>query len=179
MSLICVVLISVHWRCVSPAGAKLPWRRENWPGKTSCYCEAHDLHIHNKLTWFKLILTVWWCLCLQSSSAQWFWRLHQRHEQRFSVQVLAAVWGKHDRRTHERHACFCVRTASVWLPCFICQELKSVGLDLSHEAADLPVNRPKNRYTNILPCEWSAWRPRPTLLSLATASVTSHFWVGW
>lgn len=34
------------------------------------------------------------------------------------------------------------------------QELKSVGLDLSHDAADLPVNRPKNRYTNILPCEW-------------------------
>lgn len=33
------------------------------------------------------------------------------------------------------------------------QELKSVGLDLSHDAADLPVNRPKNRYTNILPCE--------------------------
>ncbi|KAI4891777.1 hypothetical protein NFI96_017333 [Prochilodus magdalenae] len=31
------------------------------------------------------------------------------------------------------------------------EELKSVGLDLSHDAADLPVNRPKNRYTNILP----------------------------
>lgn len=37
-----------------------------------------------------------------------------------------------------------------WNSCF--QELKSVGLDLSHDAADLPVNRPKNRYTNILPC---------------------------
>ncbi|XP_016120399.1 receptor-type tyrosine-protein phosphatase O-like [Sinocyclocheilus grahami] len=37
------------------------------------------------------------------------------------------------------------------------EELKSVGLDLSHEAADLPGNRPKNRYTNILPCE----KPRP------------------
>eukprot|EP00063_Salmo_salar_P063949 XP_014038784.1 PREDICTED: receptor-type tyrosine-protein phosphatase O-like [Salmo salar] len=33
------------------------------------------------------------------------------------------------------------------------EELKSVGLDLSHDAADLPINRPKNRYTNILPCE--------------------------
>uniref|UniRef100_A0A3B5M748 Protein tyrosine phosphatase receptor type O n=1 Tax=Xiphophorus couchianus TaxID=32473 RepID=A0A3B5M748_9TELE len=33
------------------------------------------------------------------------------------------------------------------------EELKSVGLDLTHDAADLPVNRPKNRYTNILPCE--------------------------
>ncbi|XP_063073305.1 receptor-type tyrosine-protein phosphatase O [Engraulis encrasicolus] len=35
------------------------------------------------------------------------------------------------------------------------EELKSVGLDLSHEAADLPVNRPKNRYTNILPYDFS------------------------
>ncbi|KAK5601915.1 hypothetical protein CRENBAI_019096 [Crenichthys baileyi] len=35
------------------------------------------------------------------------------------------------------------------------QELKSVGLDLSHDAADLPVNRPKNRYTNILPYDFS------------------------
>ncbi|TNN24420.1 Receptor-type tyrosine-protein phosphatase O [Liparis tanakae] len=35
----------------------------------------------------------------------------------------------------------------------LARELKSVGLDLSHDAADLPVNRPKNRYTNILPCE--------------------------
>uniref|UniRef100_A0A3B4Z3W5 Receptor-type tyrosine-protein phosphatase O-like n=1 Tax=Stegastes partitus TaxID=144197 RepID=A0A3B4Z3W5_9TELE len=35
------------------------------------------------------------------------------------------------------------------------EELKSVGLDLSHGAADLPVNRPKNRYTNILPYDFS------------------------
>lgn len=35
----------------------------------------------------------------------------------------------------------------------IFQELKSVGMDLSHDAADLPINRHKNRYTNILPCE--------------------------
>ncbi|XP_068611331.1 LOW QUALITY PROTEIN: receptor-type tyrosine-protein phosphatase O [Brachionichthys hirsutus] len=35
------------------------------------------------------------------------------------------------------------------------EELKSVGLDLSHQAADLPVNRPKNRYTNILPYDFS------------------------
>ncbi|XP_042168406.1 receptor-type tyrosine-protein phosphatase O-like, partial [Oncorhynchus tshawytscha] len=33
--------------------------------------------------------------------------------------------------------------------------LKSVGLDLSHDAADLPINRPKNRYTNILPYDFS------------------------
>lgn len=36
---------------------------------------------------------------------------------------------------------------------FFFQDLKSIGLDLSHDAADLPINRPKNRYTNILPCE--------------------------
>lgn len=35
------------------------------------------------------------------------------------------------------------------------EELKSVGMDLSHDAADLPVNRPKNRYTNILPYDFS------------------------
>ncbi|XP_035257894.1 receptor-type tyrosine-protein phosphatase O isoform X3 [Anguilla anguilla] len=35
------------------------------------------------------------------------------------------------------------------------EELKSVGLDLSHEAADLPINRAKNRYTNILPYDFS------------------------
>ncbi|XP_076862509.1 receptor-type tyrosine-protein phosphatase O isoform X2 [Brachyhypopomus gauderio] len=35
------------------------------------------------------------------------------------------------------------------------EELKSVGLDLSHDAADLSVNRPKNRYTNILPYDFS------------------------
>ncbi|XP_056877816.1 receptor-type tyrosine-protein phosphatase O isoform X3 [Takifugu flavidus] len=38
------------------------------------------------------------------------------------------------------------------------EELKSVGLDLSHDAADLPINRPKNRYTNILPYDFSRVR---------------------
>ncbi|XP_061124492.1 receptor-type tyrosine-protein phosphatase O isoform X3 [Syngnathus typhle] len=38
------------------------------------------------------------------------------------------------------------------------EELKSVGLDLSHDSADLPVNRPKNRYTNILPYDFSRVR---------------------
>ncbi|XP_054481011.1 receptor-type tyrosine-protein phosphatase O [Anoplopoma fimbria] len=42
------------------------------------------------------------------------------------------------------------------------EELKSVGLDLSHDAADLPINRPKNRYTNILPYDFS----RVKLLSM-------------
>nr|XP_020469101.1 receptor-type tyrosine-protein phosphatase O isoform X2 [Monopterus albus] len=35
------------------------------------------------------------------------------------------------------------------------EDLKSIGLDLSHDAADLPVNRSKNRYTNILPYDFS------------------------
>ncbi|XP_033883126.3 receptor-type tyrosine-protein phosphatase O-like isoform X2 [Acipenser ruthenus] len=35
------------------------------------------------------------------------------------------------------------------------EDLKHVGLDLPHEAADLPVNRAKNRYTNILPYDFS------------------------
>uniref|UniRef100_A0A8C6UZN2 Protein tyrosine phosphatase receptor type O n=1 Tax=Neogobius melanostomus TaxID=47308 RepID=A0A8C6UZN2_9GOBI len=35
------------------------------------------------------------------------------------------------------------------------EELKTVGLDLTHDAADLPINRPKNRYTNILPYDFS------------------------
>lgn len=33
------------------------------------------------------------------------------------------------------------------------QELKLIGLDIPHFAADLPLNRCKNRYTNILPCK--------------------------
>ena len=41
------------------------------------------------------------------------------------------------------------------LKCILChlQELKLIGLDIPHFAADLPLNRCKNRYTNILPCK--------------------------
>ncbi|XP_069484468.1 receptor-type tyrosine-protein phosphatase O isoform X2 [Ambystoma mexicanum] len=35
------------------------------------------------------------------------------------------------------------------------EELKLIGLDIPHFAADLPVNRCKNRYTNILPYDFS------------------------
>ncbi|XP_069618839.1 receptor-type tyrosine-protein phosphatase O isoform X3 [Ranitomeya imitator] len=35
------------------------------------------------------------------------------------------------------------------------EELKMIGLDVPHSAADLPVNRCKNRYTNILPYDFS------------------------
>ncbi|XP_069084560.1 receptor-type tyrosine-protein phosphatase O isoform X2 [Pleurodeles waltl] len=35
------------------------------------------------------------------------------------------------------------------------EELKLIGLDVPHFAADLPVNRCKNRYTNILPYDFS------------------------
>ncbi|XP_028663927.1 receptor-type tyrosine-protein phosphatase O isoform X1 [Erpetoichthys calabaricus] len=35
------------------------------------------------------------------------------------------------------------------------EDLKHIGIDLPHEAAELPVNRTKNRYTNILPYDFS------------------------
>lgn len=38
------------------------------------------------------------------------------------------------------------------------QELKLIGLDIPHFAADLPMNRCKNRYTNILPCKCNTYR---------------------
>lgn len=38
------------------------------------------------------------------------------------------------------------------------QELKLIGLNIPHFAADLPMNRCKNRYTNILPCKYNAYR---------------------
>lgn len=37
------------------------------------------------------------------------------------------------------------------------QELKLIGLDIPHFAADLPMNRCKNRYTNILPCKCNTY----------------------
>ncbi|KAG2469497.1 PTPRO phosphatase, partial [Polypterus senegalus] len=36
------------------------------------------------------------------------------------------------------------------------EDLKHIGIDLPHEAAELPVNRTKNRYTNILPYDFSS-----------------------
>uniref|UniRef100_A0A646QCN0 protein-tyrosine-phosphatase n=1 Tax=Hemiscolopendra marginata TaxID=943146 RepID=A0A646QCN0_9MYRI len=42
------------------------------------------------------------------------------------------------------------------------EELKMVGRDLPRTAADLPVNRPKNRFTNILPYDHSRVKLLPT-----------------
>lgn len=36
-----------------------------------------------------------------------------------------------------------------------CQELKDVGRNQTQDSALLPENRGKNRYNNILPCEFS------------------------
>uniref|UniRef100_T1JB95 protein-tyrosine-phosphatase n=1 Tax=Strigamia maritima TaxID=126957 RepID=T1JB95_STRMM len=42
------------------------------------------------------------------------------------------------------------------------EELKMVGRDLPRTAADIPVNRPKNRFTNILPYDHSRVKLLPT-----------------
>ena len=42
------------------------------------------------------------------------------------------------------------------------EELKHVGRDKPCAAADIPVNRPKNRFTNILPYDHSRVKLQPT-----------------
>jgi receptor-type tyrosine-protein phosphatase beta len=42
------------------------------------------------------------------------------------------------------------------------EELKHVGREQACSAADLPVNRPKNRFTNILPYDHSRFKLQPT-----------------
>lgn len=41
------------------------------------------------------------------------------------------------------------------------EELKHVGRDQACTAADLPCNRPKNRFTNILPYDHSRFKLQP------------------
>lgn len=41
------------------------------------------------------------------------------------------------------------------------EELKHVGREQPCSAADLPVNRPKNRFTNILPYDHSRYKLQP------------------
>lgn len=42
------------------------------------------------------------------------------------------------------------------------EALSHVGRDLQRNAADLSVNRPKNRFTNILPYDHSRFKLQPT-----------------
>lgn len=55
------------------------------------------------------------------------------------------------------------------------EALKHVGHDLQRTAADLPVNRPKNRFTNILPYDHSRFKLQPTDDEEGTDYINGNF----
>ncbi|KAK8376280.1 hypothetical protein O3P69_008762 [Scylla paramamosain] len=59
------------------------------------------------------------------------------------------------------------------------EALKHVGHDLQRTAADLPVNRPKNRFTNILPYDHSRFKLQPTDDEEGTDYINGNFVSGY
>ncbi|KAG0729552.1 Tyrosine-protein phosphatase 10D [Chionoecetes opilio] len=59
------------------------------------------------------------------------------------------------------------------------EALKHVGHDLQRSAADLPCNRPKNRFTNILPYDHSRFKLQPTDDEEGTDYVNGNFVPGY
>lgn len=68
------------------------------------------------------------------------------------------------------------------------EELKHVGRDQACTAADLPCNRPKNRFTNILPYDHSRFKLQPVddeegsdyiNANYVPVSIRLHFYFVW
>ncbi|KAK3875168.1 hypothetical protein Pcinc_019949, partial [Petrolisthes cinctipes] len=59
------------------------------------------------------------------------------------------------------------------------EALKHVGHDLQRGAADLPVNRPKNRFTNILPYDHSRVKLQPTDDEEGSDYINANFVAGY
>ncbi|QQP49547.1 Uncharacterized protein FKW44_010255 [Caligus rogercresseyi] len=59
------------------------------------------------------------------------------------------------------------------------EELKHVGREKSCTAADLPINRPKNRFTNILPYDHSRVKLQPTDDEEGTDYINANFIPGF
>ncbi|XP_071530896.1 tyrosine-protein phosphatase 10D-like isoform X2 [Panulirus ornatus] len=59
------------------------------------------------------------------------------------------------------------------------EALKHVGHDLQRTAADLPVNRPKNRFTNILPYDHSRVKLQPTDDEEGTDYINANYVPGY
>nr|XP_045582718.1 tyrosine-protein phosphatase 10D-like isoform X1 [Procambarus clarkii] len=59
------------------------------------------------------------------------------------------------------------------------EALKHVGHDLQRNAADLPVNRPKNRFTNILPYDHSRFKLQPTDDEEGTDYINANYVPGY